>query len=896
MASASKIFTGFRALGYVSNHIPLAVRHHNKRGENYVVTSVGKAFHTYNCSRLGIVSVSNNHPGEIDCLAVDAFLVFTSCQNVVRAFDRGRQVIHTYEGHEATVHLLLPFGNHLISVDKNSCMKIWDIRSEELYLEIQFENRNFQVTALMHPNTYLNKIVLASKQGTMQLWNIKTNKLVYTFKGWNEAILVLEQAPAVDVAGIGMADGQIYLHNLRFDETVMSFRQEWGPVTAISFRTDGHPVMTTGSSVGHIALWDLEERKLKSQIRRAHDSAVSGMKCLPCEPLMVTSSPDNSLKVWIFDLPDEGGRLLRQRAGHSAPPSKLCYYGDKGQTILSAGQDSTLRSFSTVHEKHSKSLGRASYNKSNSKKSGLKNDRHRMPSVVELAAEPCRESDWDNIVCVHRGLSMATTWSYIHSTMGKYKLRHERFETDPKLRTASATCVTISSCGNFALIGYSSGHVDMWNLQSGLYRGGYGEPTAHSTPVRGVVIDGLNQVTVSASAEGDLKFWKFKRKDLLGTLKLNTPISKINLHRESSMLAVALDDFEVHMVDLDTRQVVRVFSGHRNKITDLTFSSDARWLITSSMDSTIRVWDVPTGRLIDVFLLDSAVSSLCMSPTGDYLVTSHVDDLGVYLWANMTLFRHVPLQPLPSDFEPSILEMPSTSRQLTGEVDESSAPDEDEVYLTSGFKSPEQLSDELVTLSLLPNSRWQNLLHLDVIKMRNKPKEPPRVPKSAPFFLPTIPGLEPQFAPMEAEDTSEKGKSRVVTGHLQPLTVIGQELLQASSTEDFRSILKKFKELGPSAIDLEIRSLSSDNGGSTELMGQFLRFIQHILATKKDFELAHAYLGLFLKLHGEQMTSEPHLIMAAKELANQQEASWQHLQRTFNQTLCLVNYLRSATL
>lgn len=40
--------------------------------------------------------------------------------------------------------------------------------------------------------------------------------------------------------------------------------------------------------------------------------------------------------------------------------------------------------------------------------------------------------------------------------------------------------------------------------------------------------------------------------------------------------------------------------------------------------------------------------------------------------------------------------------------------------------------------------------------MRNKPKEPPRVPKSAPFFLPTIPGLEPKFAPMEAEDRSEK--------------------------------------------------------------------------------------------------------------------------------------------
>ena len=40
--------------------------------------------------------------------------------------------------------------------------------------------------------------------------------------------------------------------------------------------------------------------------------------------------------------------------------------------------------------------------------------------------------------------------------------------------------------------------------------------------------------------------------------------------------------------------------------------------------------------------------------------------------------------------------------------------------------------------------RWLNLLNLDVIKAKNKPKAPPKKPKAAPFFLPTIPGLEQQ--------------------------------------------------------------------------------------------------------------------------------------------------------
>lgn len=33
------------------------------------------------------------------------------------------------------------------------------------------------------------------------------------------------------------------------------------------------------------------------------------------------------------------------------------------------------------------------------------------------------------------------------------------------------------------------------------------------------------------------------------------------------------------------------------------------------------------------------------------------------------------------------------------------------------YESPQQLSEQLVTLSLLPESRWKNLLNLDVIKV-----------------------------------------------------------------------------------------------------------------------------------------------------------------------------------
>lgn len=46
--TGSALFSGFRVLGLYSNHVPHALRYHQKHREFYVVTSVGKSFHTFN--------------------------------------------------------------------------------------------------------------------------------------------------------------------------------------------------------------------------------------------------------------------------------------------------------------------------------------------------------------------------------------------------------------------------------------------------------------------------------------------------------------------------------------------------------------------------------------------------------------------------------------------------------------------------------------------------------------------------------------------------------------------------------------------------------------------------------------------------------------------------------
>jgi U3 small nucleolar RNA-associated protein 21 len=188
------------------------------------------------------------------------------------------------------------------------------------------------------------------------------------------AITAIEQSPAIDVLGLGFANGTCILYDVRLGEVLGKVRLEGegaGQVAALSFRTDNEAqTLAVASTSGHVALFDLaSENKLLHLVRNAHEGPVGGLEWVPGQPLMVTSGGDNSVKVrfagrriltaklileprqqWLLDTPTAAPRLLKQRSGHHAPPHFVRYYGDDGKSLLTAGADRSLRYTSVVRD------------------------------------------------------------------------------------------------------------------------------------------------------------------------------------------------------------------------------------------------------------------------------------------------------------------------------------------------------------------------------------------------------------------------------------------------------------------------------------------------------------------------------------------------------------------
>lgn len=355
------------------------------------------------------------------------------------------------------------------------------------------------------------------------------------------------------------------------------------------------------------------------------------------------------------------------------------------------------------------------------------------------------------------------------------------------------------------------------------------------------------------------------------------------------MVAIASENYEVIILDCDTRTIVRRFFGHKAQVTDVCFSPDSRWLITASMDSTIKVWDIPSSYLIDHFKLEMPCISLTMSPTGDFLATAHVDYLGVFLWSNKTLFNHITLRSIDPESEPPTLDLVTFSNQADAGEEEVDDNEEGEI-IYKDYTSPDQLEEGLLTMSESTASRWQTLLNLDVIKRRNRPKVPIKKEKNTPFFLPTVAGLELKFD-LPATEQGQVESKLIVPDNFDNFTVFGNALVK--TLDDFESVIEMFMKMGPSMVDFEIKSMSVDTVGSIKLLDKFMKMLMEMLETNRYFELVQTYLAVFLREHGAEIVKYQSLRSNLRQIQELNAKGWTRLEDKLMYGLGVVSALRN---
>jgi hypothetical protein len=76
---------------------------------------------------------------------------------------------------------------------------------------------------------------------------------------------------------------------------------------------------------------------------------------------------------------------------------------------------------------------------------------------------------------------------------------------------------------------------------------------------------------------------------------------------------------------------VRRLTGHQDAVTSVAVTPDGRYVVSGSWDSTVRVWELTTGKEVRRLTDDIYVVSLAVTPDGRYLVCG-CEDGTVRVW------------------------------------------------------------------------------------------------------------------------------------------------------------------------------------------------------------------------------------------------------------------------
>lgn len=741
--------------------------------------------------------------------------------------------------------------------------------------------------------------------------------------------------------------------------TSISFRSD-GLGAGDDGRKDG-AMATASNGSGDITLWDLNKGgRVAGVLRSAHEtsssSRVSGInkiEFLPSQAVMISTGLDNALRSWVFDETPFSAipRLLHSRSGHAAPVTTLKFLpaasdGSEaaGKWLLSAAQDRALWGFSLRKDGQSGELSQGNVKKKAKKMGHLDEiamgvEDLKAPPITSIACslnrdggmggvggpvwtniktvntEEANMTGWESVVTAHEDDKLARTWFW-----GKKKAGRWTFESSDH---TVVTSVAITACGTFALIGSLGGSVDMFNLQSGIHRQRFPpNPTAgqakkwkqqqalsgdearssprHRNRITGIAVDNVNKTVVSCGLDGAIMFWDFQTGKCVDRVLIESAAATaLDYNPVSGLISLACDDMCIRIIDIETRRTVRELWGCVGQIYDHRFSHDGRWIVACSMDSVIRVFDLATGHLIDAFRTQTC-TSVAFSSTGEFLATAHTGSIGINIWNNKSLYTHIPARQIDEDT--GVIDL-TGAKSFDGSSELATRftpPDDDEDVAQLDITSPtDQLHSSLLTLSLIPQSRWQTLLNLDTIRQRNKPIEPPQAPKNAPFFLPPAltDGVEPpdpalQTPPARVSSVMPAERSRISriaaqTHHASPFSSL-LSTFAIDPDQNPGNLVAHLEGLAPSAADLEIRTLQQ-----VEML-PFVRALTRQLALNKEFELVNTWMSCFLRMHGDVAQQNRDLQIALREWRRAAQGAEQSLEDLGGYCKGVVDFLRSA--
>jgi len=416
-------------------------------------------------------------------------------------------------------------------------------------------------------------------------------------------------------------------------------------VYALAFAPDGKQIAVgTGSADGYLQIWDVDSGEPVAKIasgRRdgmlskvAHTQDVVSVQFDAAGDLLLTSSYDATAKVW--DVTDRAHPKVRSTlrghtwwvwsASFSPDRKKILTVSDDGNAIVWTAQTGRWE-----HDANIKASPKFRGHTGPIFAGGFTPDGETVATAGYgqrvLLWKPSELKEFDHEAAV-ASFDSNRPFRSTDSTKAKVLDGH----------TGPVRSLTFSNDGALLLTAGEDNTIRVWNIQQDVapvvLRG-------HGKAVQGCDISPKSQWIVSGSLDGTARLWdltryeeqRVLRGDVLeghGDAVLSAFFTSAAAYAEEQgrRIVTASRDGTAKTWNLDDKQVEKTFTeghtlreGHLFRAAQAEFFADDKYLATSAVDNTVRIWDVSRGTQIDLLEDTGRNAALAVSGDGSLIIT-----------------------------------------------------------------------------------------------------------------------------------------------------------------------------------------------------------------------------------------------------------------------------------